>query len=68
VEVFQDGERVYTSATQQNMDNIRSFAASEDTNVEIPLDATVRGNVLVVVHHIRAIPLTKMAGMVSREE
>ena len=32
--------------------------------MEIPLTANVRGNLLVVVHHVRAIPVAKKAGIV----
>lgn len=46
------------------MEAIRSFH-SEDRSVEIPIDACVRGNLLVVVHHVRAIPVAKKAGIVS---
>ena len=63
VEVHQDGERVYASATHESMESIRSFH-SEDGCVEIPLSARIRGNLLVVVHHIRAIPVAKKAGIV----
>ena len=65
VEVFQNSERLYTSASQDNMEQIKSFAASEDRVVEIPLNVMVNGNMIVVVHHIRAIPANKMSGMVS---
>lgn len=65
MEVFQNSERLYTSASQDNMEQIKSFAASEDRVVEIPLNVMVNGNVIVVVHHIRAIPANKMSGMVS---
>ena len=47
------------------MEHIKSFAASEDRVVEIPLNVMVNGNVIVVVHHIRAVPADKMSGMVS---
>ena len=65
VEVFQNSERLYTSVSQDNMEHIKSFAASEDRVVEIPLNVMVNGNVIVVVHHIRAVPADKMSGMVS---
>ena len=61
--MYQDGERVYASATHDTMEAIRSFHA-EDGAVEIPLDVRVRGNLLVVVHHVRAIPVAKKAGLV----
>ena len=64
VEVFQDGERVYTSANHESLDKIRSFH-SEDGGVEVPLGIGVRGNVVVVVHHVRAIPVARKAGLVS---
>ena len=63
VEVYQDGERIYASATHDNMESIRSFH-SEDGCVEIPMEARIRGNLLVVIHHIRAIPVAKKAGIV----
>ena len=63
MEVYQDGERVYASATHETMEAIRSFH-SEDGSVEIPMDVRVRGNLLVVVHHVRAIPVAKKAGIV----
>ena len=66
VEIFQNGERVFTSASQESMERIRSFT-SEDRAVEVPLGVTVKGNLLVVVHHIRTIPITKKAGLVSVE-
>ena len=65
MEVFQNSERLYTSVSQDNMEHIKSFAASEDRVVEIPLNVMVNGNVIVVVHHIRAVPADKMSGMVS---
>ena len=46
------------------MEAIRSFH-SEDKSVEIPIDACIRGNLMVVVHHVRAIPVAKKAGIVS---
>ena len=64
MEVYQEGERVYTSASSESMDSIRSFH-SEDGSVEVPLGVTVQGNVLVNVHHIRAIPVARKAGVVS---
>ena len=64
VEVFQDGERVYTSANHDSMEKIRSFHA-DDGGVEVPLGVGVRGNMVVVLHHIRAIPVARKAGMVS---
>ena len=54
---------MYASATHETMEAIRSFHA-EDGSVEIPLAANVRGNLLVVVHHVRAIPVAKKAGIV----
>jgi len=64
VEVFQEGERVYTSASHDSMDTIRSFHA-DDQCVEIPLGITVQGNITVNVFHIRAIPVARKAGVVS---
>lgn len=64
VEVYQEGERVYTSATDDTMDSIRSFH-SEDKSVGIPLGVTVQGNIAVSVYHIRAIPVARKAGVVS---
>ena len=61
--MYQDGERVYASATHETMEAIRSFH-SEDGCIEIPMEARIRGNLLVVVHHIRAIPVAKKAGIV----
>ncbi len=65
MEVYQDGERVYTSATHDSLDKIRSFH-NDDREVEIPLGVGVRGNVVLVVHHVRAIPVARKAGLVSR--
>ena len=64
VEVYQDGERVYTSASSETMESIRSFH-SEDGGVEVPLGVVVRGNITISVHHIRAIPVARKAGVVS---
>ncbi len=58
-------ERVYTSASQESMDSIRSFHA-DDQCVEIPLGITMQGNVTISVYHIRAIPIARKAGMVRR--
>jgi len=63
VEVFQNGERVYTSATHDTMERIPSFTA-ESGGVLVALGAKVRGNIQVIVHHIRAIPLARKANMV----
>ncbi len=62
--MYQDGERVYTSATHDSLDKIRSFH-NDDGEVEIPLGVGVRGNVVLVVHHVRAIPVARKAGLVS---
>ncbi len=64
VEVFQEGARLFTSATQDTMDSIDSFT-SDDRGVQIPVGVSVRGNVMVVLHHIRAIPIARKAGVVS---
>ena len=42
----------------------RSFS-SDDQQVEIPLGVSVQGNVLIIVHHIRSLPVGKAAGVVS---
>ena len=42
----------------------RSFS-SDDQQVEIPLGVTVQGNVLIIVHHIRSLPIGKAAGVVG---
>ena len=55
---------MFATATHENMESIRSFHA-EDTCVEIPLGARIRGNLQVVVYHVRAIPVAKKAGIVS---
>ncbi|KAL5487095.1 hypothetical protein EMCRGX_G019654 [Ephydatia muelleri] len=57
VEVFVDGCREYTSVTQTTMDQIRCFAAS-DRAVHIPLGITVKGNIDIVVHHVKSVPST----------
>ncbi len=62
---LQDGDRVFTSATHDTMDSIRRFS-SDDRGVEIPMAMSVCGNIMVVLHHIWAIPVAKKAGMVSR--
>ena len=64
VEVFQDGERMFTSASCETMDQIQSFTA-ESGGVLVPLGTRVRGNVVVVVHHIRTIPIARKANLVS---
>ena len=55
---------MYTSATDDTMECIRSFH-SEDGGVEVPLGATVQGNIVLTVYHIRAIPVARKAGVVS---
>ena len=42
----------------------RSYTA-EDGEIVIPIGVGVCGNVVIVVHHIRAIPIVKMSGRVS---
>ena len=42
----------------------RSFT-SDDQQVEIPLGVSVQGNVVIIVHHIRSLPVGKAAGVVS---
>lgn len=66
VEIFIDGERVFTSCTKDNMSSIRSFTTS-DGSVEIPVGVSVCGNLHIIVHHIKSIPpiSTKSAGMVT---
>ena len=64
MEVFQDGERVFTSASHDTMDRIPSFTA-ESGGVLVALGTKVRGNIQVIVHHIRAIPIARKANMVS---
>lgn len=61
--MYQEGERVYTSAASDTMDSIRSFH-SEDGSVSVPLGVKVQGNIVINVHHIRAIPVARKAGMV----
>ena len=48
------------------MEKIRSFT-TEDKQVSVPMETVVQGNVLVVVHHIRTVPVAKSAGMVGRQ-
>ena len=64
VEVYQDGERVYTSVSEDSTDSIRSFY-SEDRSVEVPLNVTVQGNITINVYHIRAIPAEQSTRVVS---
>ena len=64
VEVFQDGERVFTSASHETMEQIQSFS-SESGGVLVPLGTKVRGNIQVIIHHIRAIPIARKANLVS---
>ena len=64
MEVFQDGERVFTSASHDTMDRIPSFTA-ESGGVLVALGTKVRGNIQVIIHHIRAIPIARKANMVS---
>ena len=64
VEVFQDGERMFTSASQDTMQHIQSFTA-EHGGVVVPLGTKVRGNIQVIIHHIRAIPIARKANLVS---
>lgn len=42
----------------------RSYT-TEDGEIIIPIGISVCGNIVIVVHHIRAIPIVKMAGRVS---
>ena len=42
----------------------RSYTAKDD-DIVIPIGVGVCGNVVIVVHHIRAIPIVKMSGRVS---
>ncbi|CAI8034317.1 Cyclin-G-associated kinase [Geodia barretti] len=62
VEVFQNGERVFTSASHDTMDQIQSFS-SDSGGVLVPLGTKVRGNVQVIIHHIRAIPIGRKANL-----
>lgn len=43
---------------------LRSYTA-EDGEIIIPIGVGVCGNILIIVHHIRAIPIVKMSGRVS---
>ena len=56
---------MFTSASSDTLDHIRSFS-SQDGGVEVPLGFTGQGNLLIIVHHIRAIPLTRKAGVVRK--
>ena len=42
----------------------RSYTA-DDGEILIPIGVGVSGNILIIVHHIRAIPIVKMSGRVS---
>ena len=64
VEVFQDGERLFTSASHDTMEQIQSFTA-ESGGVLVPLGTKVRGNIQVIIHHIRAIPIARKVNLVS---
>ena len=44
--------------------HFRSYT-SEDGEVLIPIGVGVCGNVVITLHHIRAIPIVKMSGRVS---
>ena len=46
------------------MQHIQSFTA-ESGGVLVPLGTKVRGNVQVVIHHIRSIPIARKANLVS---
>ena len=46
------------------MDQIQSFS-SDSGGVLVPLGTKVRGNVQVIIHHIRAIPIGRKANLVS---
>ena len=45
--------------------SLRRSYATEDGEILIPIGVGVSGNVLIIVHHIRAIPIVKMSGRVS---
>ena len=45
--------------------SLRRSYATEDGEILIPIGVGVSGNVLITVHHIRAIPIVKMSGRVS---
>ncbi|XP_019852858.1 PREDICTED: cyclin-G-associated kinase [Amphimedon queenslandica] len=62
VEVFVDGERVHTSCNKENMDKLKEYT-TKDGQISIPLNTTVYGNLLIIVHHIKSVPLTKRAEM-----
>ena len=46
------------------MDQIRCFAAS-DRAVHVPLGVTVKGNIDIVVHHVKSVPSTPNPDSVS---
>ena len=46
------------------MEQIPSFTA-ESGGVLVPLSTKVRGNIQLIVHHIRAIPIARKANIVS---
>lgn len=67
VEVFVDGVKEYTSITQATMDQIRSFTFA-DRAVQVPLDATVKGNIDIVVHHVKSVPSNPNPDSVSMHD
>ena len=55
---------MFTSASQGTMDQIQSFNV-ESGGVLVPLGTKVRGNVQVIIHHIRSVPIARKVNLVS---
>ena len=53
IEVIVNSDKVYTSVSKEDLSGLKEFAA--DGKVELAVDATVKGNVLVRVHHVKTI-------------
>ncbi|XP_062509275.1 cyclin-G-associated kinase-like isoform X2 [Corticium candelabrum] len=55
VEVYERDRRVFTSVSKTSLDQLRSYTV-EDGVIQIPVDAVVCGDVIIIVHHVRGMP------------
>ena len=54
VEVHVNGDKVYTSVSKEDFSGLKQFSPS-DGRVEIAMNVTVKGNVVVAVHHVKSV-------------
>jgi cyclin G-associated kinase len=55
IEVFERDTRVFSSASKTSLDQLRSYS-QDDGVIQIPLNVTVYGDVIIIVYHVRGMP------------